>query len=84
MSAPTYDIRTLADFLSVPPERLAVCLAEFAVCVEMARISAQMLAPIEVPLSRFAWTDDGVPGLTDITLTCADGEISLREMSERE
>jgi len=42
-----YEIRTVADFLKVPPERITACLAEFAVCVEMMRGLAALNGKVE-------------------------------------
>jgi hypothetical protein len=49
-----YEIRTVEDFLKVPPDRITDCLAEFAEYVEMMRgIRKSDLA------YEFLWVADG-------------------------
>ena len=49
-----YEIRTVEDFLKVPPDRITDCLAEFAEWIEMMRgIQKPYLA------YEFLWVDDG-------------------------
>ena len=49
-----YEIRTVADFLKVPPERITDCLAEFALCLSIARENKGVVA-----FGGFRWIDDG-------------------------
>lgn len=77
MSAPTYEIRTVRDFLAVPEDRIGECLREFAICLEMARASEALLDStahalltnevadaIEWRFTRFEWIDDGARTVT--------------------
>lgn len=67
-TAPEYSIATVGDFLKVPPERMADCLAEFAHCLRTMHLIAAVAAltsnrpetdtTAEIkPL--FIWRDDG-------------------------
>lgn len=46
MSPPTYDIRTVADFLKVPEDRIGECLREFRIMLDMARATTSLLGNI--------------------------------------
>ncbi len=82
---PTYDIRTVADFLLVPEDRLDVCLHEFRIMLEMARNAKIVLEAVtdEVTQSKgavrfdfmncFHWIDDG-EGTVDVHVQIPDGE----------
>jgi hypothetical protein len=66
--APTYDIRTIGDFLKVPEKRLGACLREFRVVLDMTRATERLMrdaegvlyntATVRLPLERFTWIDD--------------------------
>jgi len=66
--APTYEIRTVGDFLKVPKKRLGACLREFRTMLDVARTTEQMVRAAEgvlhqtetarLPLERFTWIDD--------------------------
>ena len=62
-----YTIATVGDFLNVPAERQAACLAEFAdylrvmrdLC-EMVKIASAVVgADVESLITPFIWIDDG-------------------------
>ena len=65
--AATYQIETVADFLRVPEDRIADCLAEFADYLSMARgiieqadIAGELIgAVVAAKIDPFEWTDDG-------------------------
>jgi hypothetical protein len=57
VSAPTYEIRTVNDFLQVPPERWDACLEEFKACLALAAVSRAVLP--QTTLGVYRWVDDG-------------------------
>jgi hypothetical protein len=69
-----YEIRTPADFMSVPRERLDLCLSEFAMAVKAAAATFDLLSAVsqemyemqvaEWRLSGFTWIDDDQRNLT--------------------
>jgi len=70
---PSYHITTLADFLKVPEDRLAMCLVEFADWLEVTRRTDDLLRtlvpdyPADQPLVKaecFEWIDDGERNIT--------------------
>lgn len=74
---PTYAIRTVADFLLVPEDRLDECLREFRICVQMARASMDLLNATargmdikDLPegdlfaFTVFRWIDDDAGNIT--------------------
>lgn len=79
MSAPEYRIEGLADFLKVPVERQAACLADFHLWLAFARdsqptndvICADLGLPGKLTLNPnvFTWRDDGVEGLGAVNIT---------------
>ena len=69
MSAPTYEIRTVLDFLKVPKDRRPLCLHEFAMFLEMVEPSCELLGLVADetiskgavrfgPIDLFKWVDD--------------------------
>jgi hypothetical protein len=83
MSAPRYEIRTVADFLSVPEDRRALCIKEFAIWVEMVANLKAMFDGIEFvedPAANFIWVDDD-KGTATIAVTA--GEETLWKMEGR-
>lgn len=59
MTPPTYRIKSVTDFLQVPPDRRAICLREFAVWCALREASAALLARIEAQFpDEFVWVDD--------------------------
>lgn len=82
--ATQYMIHSVSDFLAVPPERLSVCLDDFAVFLAMAIGHAEFETLVQegmkmpagsVRLRRdvFHWVDDGKPGLSAICFKGEDG-----------
>jgi hypothetical protein len=63
-SGQLYEIRTVADFLMVPPERRALCLSEFQTWLEMADATREIVAAlpgiVEATFGTdgFKWVDD--------------------------
>ena len=74
MSTPIYKIRTVRDFLLVPPNRRTAMLAEFGMWIEAAQ---ELLALLDNPEANlvFAWYDDGEEGLREIKISCGDVEV---------
>jgi len=67
-SVPKYEIKTVKDFLKVPPERMEECLTEFRDFLDMARttteackVLGQLIGsePPETFVQAFIWRDDG-------------------------
>jgi hypothetical protein len=62
---PRYIIKTLADFLTIPQEKLEHALKDFYSWINYNHAFAAMtkeipaLAAIEVDVSKFVWVDDG-------------------------
>lgn len=58
--APEYTIRTVADFLTVPPDRREICIAEFAVWLSLVEEARKVLGDLLVsdPGAAFEWVDD--------------------------
>lgn len=54
-------LRTVADFLDVPADRLAVCLSEYQGW--LAHVQADRVRTAPVSVGPFIWTDDGVGGV---------------------
>lgn len=86
MSPPTYDIRTVADFLLVPEDRLDVCLHEFRIILDMARGAKIVLEAVTDEVTKqpgaveynfmncFHWIDDG-EGTVKVGVRTSDGEM---------
>lgn len=97
MTAPRrseYLIRTVEDFLAVPPEKLPECLSDFAQFLSAARSTAKMTDEIDSLLgvkgavkfdsSVFHWVDDGRGGLSAVQFHTQDGtEIGRIEFPEQ-
>jgi hypothetical protein len=83
-----YEIKTVADFLKVPANRVEACLTDFRDWLTLGH-NARAMANIveqafEVPdgtmtmqFTRFMWIDDDVPGISGLNITDINGE-SLR------
>jgi hypothetical protein len=59
----TYDIRTVRDFLQVPPDRIKACLKDFQSSYAVVYLAGIQLKDItKTPLNwpAFIWTDDGI------------------------
>lgn len=72
MSNQTYPIATVADFLTVPKERRAQCLREFAMFLEMLDDCVALMGATATEGTQFIWTDDGKEQLTGVTFTVTD------------
>lgn len=74
MTAPTYTIRTVTDFLAVPDQRRADCLNEFSVWLGLLGglrgLLGDLSEPVEFP-DAFEWIDDGK---RRVSLVATDGE----------
>ena len=80
---PTYRIEKLADFLAVPPDRLAACLEEFIDWCEVYRNTEALLRTLAtdhpadkpiVAMEAFLWIDDGARNIT-MRLSDDKGEL---------
>ena len=83
-----YEISTIADFLKVPEEKQAACIADFITWLGLARHNAEAIASLNAILGegavsfdcgRFTWVDDGTQGVSAIGFTTPDGQ-SLGEI----
>jgi hypothetical protein len=58
----TYYIKTVSDFLLIPQEKIGVCIAEFVIAIETARIMKNMNETLNPGASfkwpTFIWKDD--------------------------
>lgn len=83
---PVYNITAVTDFLSVPEDRLADCLHEFAIWLRMRRDMAAMPKAISDLLGGkiavtpqnadvFGWIDDGKNECTIVGVTDAGEEV---------
>lgn len=88
-----YEIETVADFLDVPEDRLAACLADFQGWLRLARsdqtdglLRTMLGAHGSFVNDRFLWRDDGKSGITFLNLIDKDtGETMARiDMSAKE
>lgn len=61
MSLKEYDIKTVQDFLKVPEDRIADCLAEFKEGLDIARpfIEISEMLGTDNIFPQFTWIDDG-------------------------
>lgn len=64
---PRYKIRTVADFLAVPPDRREVCASEFVLWLAIAEDLKTLVSPA-VWDGVFEWIDDGKRDIS-VTLT---------------
>ena len=75
--APTYEIRTVLDFLKVPAARRGECLEEFAVWLYILEASGVALAAFNPSLPQsFDWIDDGMHTMK-ATVSGPDGTFTL-------
>lgn len=71
----TYELRTVADFMALPPEKMDACLLDFAAWLAM-HMKAREIAGqfrIATPTDVFAWVDDG-KHIATVTLS-HEGEV---------
>lgn len=69
-----YTVTCLMDFLKIPPEKLQVCLQDFAEWIKYLRERPDMQI---LGKSTFLWIDDGKVGLKYIDILSA-GECIAR------
>lgn len=65
-AAKTYTIRTVADFLLVPEDRLGECLREFRIMLDMARATTDLLGHVADEMARQG------------ELKCAPGDVRFQ------
>lgn len=87
MSAPSYDIVTVQDFLRVPADKIDACLHDFATFLQSAPAWARLLDAVADEMhgagrvafsvgDTFRWVDDGAHDMT-MTVTGGGEEASL-------
>jgi hypothetical protein len=67
----TYEIKTVEDFMKVPPERLGDCLGEFIDYLHFMRNTPQLSKEVGArlePVYVFNWIDDGKVGVSAVRL----------------
>ncbi len=80
-----YQLRTVADFSSIPEDRIDACLNDFAAWLRVSRKSNEInnLATVALggtvnfDIGGFKWVDDGVAGISAVDIQC-DGETIAR------
>jgi len=88
-----YEIRTLADFEKIPPNKLHSCLDDFRFWLLLIKTTESMpdgvcdalgVEPSKIEFDResFVWIDDGIAGLGDIAFTVDGAEIGRLKFSE--
>lgn len=63
-----YEIKSVADFIKVPDEKLSECLRDFASWCDFHREMRDLLDGIEMHEETFIWVDDGKPGISSIKI----------------
>lgn len=61
-----FEIKTVADFLAVPEEKLDECMRDFEHWVKLARAMGELLGHGVMVVDRFVWVDDGQPGVSSV------------------
>ena len=79
----SYEIRTVGDFLDVPPDRQAACLVEFSDFLDLSRevkalcdsLSESLGVAPDSRVEAFMWVDDGRRDrAVELAIERADGE----------
>ncbi|THD06164.1 hypothetical protein [Rhodanobacter lindaniclasticus] len=64
-----YEIRSIKDFLSVPPDKRVAALCDFAMWLAICDMMADKFTPEEVTVGDvFKWKDDGISGCSEINI----------------
>lgn len=80
-----YPINKISDFLTVPADKQAECLRDFATWLDMCRRKDDLQAELnaEFPginaslnFDGFVWIDDGQPGISDVSFSVDGIEIA--------
>jgi hypothetical protein len=72
MEPPRYEIRTVADFVALPPEKIGAFLTDFAEWLKVVHVAKGLKDAglvLKSPLDVFSWIDDGKH---EMTLTVHD------------
>ena len=80
----TYEIRTVADFAQVPPERLTLCLREFRAWLRLRRTVGEMNATFKAAglgeafalPDAYPWIDDDLGEMTVTVKVGAEAPLS--------
>jgi hypothetical protein len=82
MSEPKrYAIRTVADFLAIPPEKVGDCLIDFCGWIVVMHSAMDLPSHVTVPES-FDWIDDGEHLATVTLKNGATGEVLDRATAD--
>lgn len=65
-----YEIKEIKDFLQVPPDKIGICLKDFAQYLEMVRAFTTIADVLDSPIEShgFTWVDDGIEGVSSVRL----------------
>ena len=64
-----YEIRSVKDFLTIPEDKRATALSDFAMWLAICDEVAEQFKPEEVAVGNvFKWKDDGVSGCSEINI----------------
>jgi hypothetical protein len=65
----TYEIRSVKDFLAIPPDKRTAALADFAMWLAICDTVAEKYTPEELTVRDvFRWKDDGIAGCSEINI----------------
>lgn len=73
MSASTYTIRTVQDFLTVPAHRRADCIRDFAGWLPLVELAVKLPGVTTFP--PYEWIDDGKPGTNVVLRNTVGAEV---------
>lgn len=84
-----YEIRSIADLLTVPQDRRAACLVDLGEWLKVAQdspftdqlgkdLGLEGIGKLVFDPSVFRWCDDGVAGISGCRITNSEGEELLR------
>jgi hypothetical protein len=64
-----YEIRSVKDFLAIPPDKRPAALADFAMWLAICDTVAEKYTPEELTVRDvFRWKDDGIAGCSEINI----------------
>ena len=68
-----YEIKCLADFASLPADKLDACLRDFSYWVDLIRAANELPDGLSILRDGFRWIDDGIDGISGVDIY-TDGE----------
>lgn len=74
-----YELRTISDFVALPPDKIGPCLMDFAEWLRVVYVATHLPPEagvrVNTPIDVFGWVDDGKHVMT---LTVTDGKETHR------